>query len=138
MLHLSGDAGIARMETAISETRSKYFQARENGSPVGSPFTDISSPITASIPTSHSSLGTLEKRSSMDANTERTNHVARRLFADEDNLSKVGSHKQLCASGVRMDLENELIVNESVHGEQLVLDESISFAVDNQNTMEVG
>lgn len=134
--HLSGDAGIKRMETAISETRTKYFHARENGSSVGSPFTDISYPITAGIPTSHSSLGTSEKSSSMNGNTQKPNHVARRLFRDEDNLNKVGADRQPHTSGVKMDLENELIVNESVHGEQLVLDESISFADGDQNSVE--
>ncbi|KAL3515661.1 hypothetical protein ACH5RR_022563 [Cinchona calisaya] len=133
--HLSGDAGIARMETAISETRTKYFQARENGSPVGSPFTDISSPITGIMPTSHSTVGTSEKGNSVNASTQRPNHVARRLFMDED-LNKVGTHRQFLSSGARMDFENELIVNESVHGEKLVLDESNSSAEDNQNSME--
>ncbi|CDO97570.1 unnamed protein product [Coffea canephora] len=134
--HLSGDAGIKRMETAISETRTKYFQARENGSPVGSPFTDVSSPITASIPTSHPSLGTSEKSSTMNGNTQRPNNVARRLFGDKDNLSEVGADRQSHTSGVKMDLENDLIVNESVHGEQLVHDENISFADGSQNSME--
>ena len=34
--HLSGDAGIERMECALYETRSKYFQAKESGSPMPS------------------------------------------------------------------------------------------------------
>jgi hypothetical protein len=42
--HLSGDAGIERMEIALSETRSRYFQAKENGSPVGSPIIHFLSP----------------------------------------------------------------------------------------------
>lgn len=137
MHHLSGDAGIERMEAAISDTRKKYFQARESGSPVGSSVTDISSPITASIPTSRSSFGTLGKSNKVVEDTQRSNHVARRLFWDGGDLNEVGPRVQSHSSGVRMDLENELIVNESVHGEQLVLDESIDFA-DNQNSMKVG
>ncbi|EEF44550.1 hypothetical protein RCOM_1177000 [Ricinus communis] len=39
--HLSGDAGIERMEYILIETRSKYFQAKENGSPRGSPVANI-------------------------------------------------------------------------------------------------
>lgn len=82
------------MEAAISDTRTKYFQALENGSPVGSPVVPITSPISASIPTSQS-----------NENTRRPNHVARRLFRDEANISGVGPQT---SSGVWTELENEL------------------------------
>lgn len=123
MRHLSGDAGIARMEAAISDTRTKYFQALENGSPVGSPVVQITSPISASIPTSQS-----------NENTRRPNHVARRLFRDEANISGGGPQN---SSGVWTELENELIVNESVHGQQLVLDEGINFEDKSQSSAKV-
>ncbi|CAI9103818.1 OLC1v1002390C1 [Oldenlandia corymbosa var. corymbosa] len=115
--NLSGDAGIARMEAAISDTRAKYFQALENGSPVGSSIAQITSPISASIPTPHPRVESVGKSNGLTENAQKPN-VARRLFGDEGDSN---------GSGMWKDLENELIVNESVHGEQLVHDENINF-----------
>ncbi|KAJ6348438.1 hypothetical protein OIU76_004827 [Salix suchowensis] len=62
--HLSGDAGIERMEIALSETRSRYFQAKENGSPVGSPIIHFLSP---SMPPSSSVTGSANRNNSGSA-----------------------------------------------------------------------
>ncbi|KAI3966806.1 hypothetical protein MKW92_053656 [Papaver armeniacum] len=45
--HLSGDAGIKRMESALSDTRSRFFEAKENGSPMDTPVAHILSPSLA-------------------------------------------------------------------------------------------
>ncbi|MCL7025602.1 hypothetical protein MKW94_028977 [Papaver nudicaule] len=37
--HLSGDAGTERMESALSDTRSRFFEAKENGRPMDTPAT---------------------------------------------------------------------------------------------------
>ena len=43
---LSGDAGVARMDSALSDTRSKFFEAKKkNASPVAKPIADdVSTP----------------------------------------------------------------------------------------------
>ncbi|OEL35630.1 hypothetical protein BAE44_0003349 [Dichanthelium oligosanthes] len=42
---LSGDAGIERMNTAISDARSKFFEANKNGSPSAAPVANVSTPL---------------------------------------------------------------------------------------------
>lgn len=48
ILHLSGEAGIQRMEIALSDTRKKYFQSKENTCPIQSPLKDLNSNIATS------------------------------------------------------------------------------------------
>ncbi|VAH32601.1 unnamed protein product [Triticum turgidum subsp. durum] len=43
--HLSGDAGIERMDSALSDARSKFFEAKENGSPLATPVANVSTPL---------------------------------------------------------------------------------------------
>jgi hypothetical protein len=43
--HLSGDAGLERMNSALSDTRSKFFEAKENGSPLTAPVANVSTPL---------------------------------------------------------------------------------------------
>nr|GMC89731.1 T-complex protein 11-like protein [Ipomoea batatas] len=115
--HLSGDAGIERMENALSDTREKYFQSRENVCPASQ--------------SSSSSVGqTVEKNDSL-----RPSRVVRSLFRDgsdpkESSVSAPSTNNpQYAAEG--LDLENELIVNECVHGQNL------DFA-DSRNELEAG
>ncbi|XP_058007072.1 uncharacterized protein LOC110658739 isoform X2 [Hevea brasiliensis] len=122
--HLSGDAGIERMEHALSETRSKYFEAKENGSPVGSPITHFLSPVTSSSLVGPS-VGSSACTSDMVESIERPNHVVRSLFRDKDASQPKGfsspaiisSHfdGQLGSSVDKFISENELIVNEFLH-----------------------
>nr|GEX79095.1 T-complex protein 11 [Tanacetum cinerariifolium] len=121
VMHLSGDAGIERMRNALSDTRTNYYQAVENGSPIGSPV--------AHIPPSPSSLTTLYAADSEKRNrSEEPSRVVRALFKDNDSkptekdvgFSAAGSkspESQLNNSGEMLSMENELIVNEFVHGQ---------------------
>jgi hypothetical protein len=43
--HLSGDAGIERMNSALSDMRSKFFEAKENGSQLATPVANVSTPL---------------------------------------------------------------------------------------------
>uniref|UniRef100_A0A453C113 T-complex protein 11 n=1 Tax=Aegilops tauschii subsp. strangulata TaxID=200361 RepID=A0A453C113_AEGTS len=43
--HLSGDAGIERMDSALSDARSKFFEAKENGSPLAAPVANVCTPL---------------------------------------------------------------------------------------------
>ncbi|XP_057990823.1 uncharacterized protein LOC110648902 isoform X2 [Hevea brasiliensis] len=121
--HLSGDAGIERMERALLETRSKYFQAKENGSPVGSPITHFLSSSTLSSP-GGPSLGSLAFTSNMVESVEKPNHVVRSLFRDDVASSSKGFSSSATISShfdghfgptIKLITENELIVNEFLH-----------------------
>lgn len=131
--HLSGNAGIERMESALSDTRLKYFQSRENGSPLGSPISHISSPLPASIPASPFPV---DERSNLVKVTHKSSNVARKLFQSEPNLGDLGPSSQMTSSGKRMELENELIVNESLHGGVIVLDDKTNSGLEHQNDIK--
>ncbi|XVF01150.1 hypothetical protein REPUB_Repub04eG0063600 [Reevesia pubescens] len=76
--YLSGDAGIGRMECALSETRAKVFQAKESGSPIGSPITPFLSPTTHGSPSSPTAR--TDNRSN---STQMPNRVVRSLFKED-------------------------------------------------------
>ncbi|KAL5982942.1 hypothetical protein ACLOJK_017022 [Asimina triloba] len=117
--HLSGSAGVDRMEYALSDTRSKYFEAKENGSPSMSPIAHISSS------TPSSSLGPstldLDQRSPVESG-ESSSHVVRSLFRDAPSSSKVAVvaprnlDAQISSStSEKLVTENEVMVNEILH-----------------------
>eukprot|EP00268_Persea_americana_P029730 TRINITY_DN2874_c0_g1_i1.p1 TRINITY_DN2874_c0_g1~~TRINITY_DN2874_c0_g1_i1.p1 ORF type:complete len:1261 (-),score=336.03 TRINITY_DN2874_c0_g1_i1:205-3987(-) len=87
VLHLSGNAGIKRMECALSDTRSKYFESKENGSPGVPPVAHISS-STPSSPDEPLALVS-EQRSRVEGSAS-SNGVVRSLFKDVSSPPNVG------------------------------------------------
>ncbi|KAK9070994.1 hypothetical protein SSX86_009562 [Deinandra increscens subsp. villosa] len=119
VLHLSGDAGIERMKNALSDARITYFNAMENGSSVGAQIPHI--------PPSSSLLANPTAGSDRRSKSEEPSRVVRALFKDDnpkplvkDVSSSAASSKSpesLNHSGDMVSMENELIVNEFVHGQ---------------------
>lgn len=143
--HLSGDAGIERMESALSETRSKYFQAKENGSPVGSPITHFISPSPPSSSAGPSSASS-DKRSDLIEGIERPSRVVRSLFREDDTSPvkgfDVSAHRssldgQLGSSGKKLITENEMIVNEFLHEQRRSSSDISSVTDEDQKSMKV-
>ncbi|CAA7059417.1 unnamed protein product [Microthlaspi erraticum] len=100
--HLSGVAGVVRMESALTETRSKYFQAKENGSPMAHQlacFFSPSSPV--------ESVSSSSSRGKESVGGEGSKRVVRSLFKDEAPPPSSGTS--------RVGNENELVVNELLH-----------------------
>lgn len=130
------------MESALSETRSKYFQSKESGSPLSSPVIQhISSPIPNSDgpPVSRSDV-----RSNENKNAERPARVVRSLFRDD---SVVAKRNDLSESRRRIpdgqlgsvgDLttENEFLVNEFLH-QQHPFSDSLDMTEEDQNSIKV-
>ncbi|XP_012480300.1 uncharacterized protein LOC105795287 isoform X1 [Gossypium raimondii] len=126
--HLSGDAGIERMECALSETRTKFFQAKERGSPIGSPLTSFLSPNIHGSPSSPNA-----RTHNRSTPTQKPNRVVRSLFK-EDGTTPSKSHGSSVASSSHSDAqlgssiekhmvtENALIVNEFLHGQRVFVD----------------
>ncbi|XP_020182962.1 uncharacterized protein [Aegilops tauschii subsp. strangulata] len=85
--HLSGDAGIERMDSALSDARSKFFEAKENGSPLATPVANVSTPL------SINSSG--------------------KLPPSEVNVSSETASSS--TSPVNLPTENEQMVNEMLH-----------------------
>ncbi|KAK1578603.1 hypothetical protein Q3G72_031550 [Acer saccharum] len=139
--HLSGDAGIERMESALSEARSKYFEAKENGSPVGSPSTSFLSPNPSNSP-----VANVDNRNNLTQGTEEPSRVVRSLFREDATPSpkKVGPTPssssidgQLGAPVEKQQVtENELIVNEFLHKQNHAFVDSLSVIDEDQNSIK--
>ncbi|KAJ0078070.1 hypothetical protein Patl1_36836 [Pistacia atlantica] len=142
--HLSGEAGIEHMESALSETRSKYFEAKENGSPVGSPITNFLTPSPSSSPAVPPFVASVDSRSNLTKGVERPSSVVRSLFKENasppkgiDSSAASTSHEDgwLGSSLEKQQVtENELIVNEFVHNHCAFVDSSITD--DDQNSVK--
>ncbi|GFQ04502.1 T-complex protein 11 homolog [Phtheirospermum japonicum] len=128
VLHLSGDAGIERMEDALSDTRTKFFKARENGSPI-TPLTPL---MLSPTPASSSSLVSSEKANNSTVASQKQSLVVRSLFKDEvvpkEVSSSMSSPGVSQSSSGSLDMDNLRIVNEYVHGEHLALADNSSSA----------
>ncbi|XP_018434330.2 uncharacterized protein LOC108806650 isoform X2 [Raphanus sativus] len=107
--HLSGNAGVERMESALSETRSKYFEAKENGSPMAHQLACFFSP-----PTAASSPVQPASSSSSTSKDSGSKRVVRSLFKDDASTSskpsRVGN-----GTADEVSKQNELFVNELLH-----------------------
>ncbi|KAM0940788.1 putative T-complex 11 protein [Dioscorea sansibarensis] len=110
--HLSGNAGIERMECALTDTRSKYFEAKGNGSPPAAHIPHISSP--ASLTTTSQSV---PEQSSL-----KSRPVARSLFDDNSVTPKAAADTPSLDAGLSLPprkqspTDNAVLVNEIIHG----------------------
>jgi hypothetical protein len=117
--HLGGEAGIERMESALSETRSKFFQEKEGRSSIATTTANIASPSLACSP-GQSTVSEIRENSDMDA--EKTNQVVKSLFGSSSSPSDSSKGGKLMSSTLsnavpeKMPTENEQIVNEILHG----------------------
>lgn len=118
VMHLSGDAGIERMESALSETRSRYSRVRDGGSPVGSPMTQYMSPSLTPLSTVANSS---ERNISNESN--KTSRVVRSLFKETDtspiessfSSPITSSSTQPSTTSEKLVAPNEVLVNEFLH-----------------------
>ncbi|XVF67683.1 hypothetical protein PTKIN_Ptkin10aG0141200 [Pterospermum kingtungense] len=139
--HLSGHAGIDRMECALSETRAKYFQAVESGSLTESSITPFLSPNMHGSPSSP----TAGTDNSSDL-TQMPNRVVRSLFKEdgtspsknsgssEPSSSHTDAHLD-SSTQKQLVTENELIVNEFIHQQHEIVD-SFSVTDKDQNSIK--
>ncbi|CAE5958292.1 unnamed protein product [Arabidopsis arenosa] len=110
--HLSGVAGVERMENALSETRTKYFQAKENGSPMANQLACFFSPSPASSPVQ--SVSSSSSRSKDSIGVEGSKRVSRSLFKDDTPPSS-GPSRANNDTVDEVSKQNELMVNEFLH-----------------------
>ncbi|XP_042483038.1 uncharacterized protein LOC122063393 [Macadamia integrifolia] len=123
--HLSGDAGIKRMESALSDTRSRFFEAKENGSPLTPQIAHISPNLPGSSVSAgsagHSSVGVSDESSKP---VEGRSHVVRSLFKNDaspptKDVNAAPSRSNMdglsASSTENFILENERLVNEIIH-----------------------
>ncbi|KAJ4962809.1 hypothetical protein NE237_022748 [Protea cynaroides] len=137
--HLSGDAGVKRMESALSDTRSRFFEAKENGSPLASQIAHIPSPNLPSSSTwvgsaGHSSVSISDGSSKP---VEGGNRVGRSLFKNDASPStkdvKAPSRSMdglFASSTENLILENELLVNEIIHEHRYAFADTLNVIID--------
>ncbi|CAL0334325.1 unnamed protein product [Lupinus luteus] len=140
--HLSGDAGIERMESALSETRARYFRVGDNNEgSVRSPMTQSMLPTTplmtqsmlpttplmtqsvSPTPTPLPTITSLSERNILDESNHKPNRVVRSLFKETTtspggcslSVSRTSSDSQLTSSSEKMVTDNEVLVNEFLH-----------------------
>ncbi|TKW04505.2 hypothetical protein SEVIR_7G113300v4 [Setaria viridis] len=117
--HLSGDAGIERMDSALSDTRSKFFEAKENGSPLAAPVANVFTPL---------SINSSGKTPSVVKENSRTNALGSSSVA----RSLLGASSSSSTSPVKQLTENEQMVNEMLHED----DSAFAGRSDSANTAE--
>lgn len=108
------------MESSLSDMRTKFFEAKENGSPLANPVAHISSPLVSDP--SAIQLDSVPNNQNVEA-SRRSNNVVRSLFGVSSSAQpKIDSedphHTDVQSSSVRgmqLPTENELLVNEIMH-----------------------
>lgn len=113
VMHLSGDAGIERMESALSETRSRSLRVKDSGSPMTS---QTPSPTPLSTVASPSERNISNK-------SNKTSRVVRSLFKESDtspiessfSSPITSSNTQLSTTSEKFVAPNEVLVNEFLH-----------------------
>ncbi|KAJ7968051.1 T-complex 11 [Quillaja saponaria] len=155
--HLSGDAGIEHMECALSETRSKYFKAKENGSPLGSPITHFISPGPAK--SSAASAVSSNEKSNIIESDQKSSRVVRSLFRGIDSSppsESISSAPRTCSDGElgssieklvkdgelgssieKLVKENEFVVNEFLHEQHHAFSDEFGVSDHNQSSIKV-
>ncbi|XP_026420626.1 uncharacterized protein LOC113316693 [Papaver somniferum] len=147
--HLSGDAGIKRMESALSDTRSRFFEAKENGGQIDTPVAHILSP---SLPGSSAALplqsGSDEVEVSQGSlgDSEKPSRVVRSLFKDTSSspsaeavlstTTKSRDSRLESSSDEKLSKENEILVNEIVHENRHAFADSIDISDGDQNGVQ--
>lgn len=139
-MHLSGDAGIERMESALSETRSRYSRVRDDGSPVGSPMTQYMSPSLTPLSTVANSS---ERIISNESN--KTSRVVRSLFKETDtspiessfSSPITSSSTQPSTTSEKLVAPNEVLVNEFLHEHHRSFADGFDVSDHIQNSIEV-
>ncbi|CAN6458474.1 unnamed protein product [Victoria cruziana] len=117
--HLSGAPGIERMESALSDVRNSFFEARGNGSPLVPPLMQMSS-----SPPGSSGMRFMPSDSKNSVEPDlKHRRVSRALFQASQAPSSgeaISSHEDSSQTGIgshekKIPSENERLVNEIVH-----------------------
>ena len=134
MQHLSGNAGLERMEFALSDMRSRFLKAKDSGSSSATPFPSISS-------SAHGEMN------NMAEGCESSSPIVHSLSKRDDSSSGklVGSSIDLNGSAhghpsfdAMFVGETELLVNEIVHEHRHGFADSFIINDEDKNSLNVG
>ena len=146
MQHLSGNAGLERMECALSDMRSRFFKARDSGSSSAAPFPSISSSCLPKSP--DGSLASVPgEMNNLAEGCESSSPIVHSLSERDDSSSGkvVGSSIDFNGSAcghpsfdAMLVGENELLVNEIVHEHRHDFADSFIINDEDKNSLNVG
>lgn len=136
MHHLNGFAGIKRMERALSDTRSRFFKAKENKDALVSQVAHISSASPLGSSDVPSSASTLEEGRILDAG-ERPSDVVCSLFKKDASGSSTSVRSSDGSSSEKLVTDNEILVNEIVHKHHGFFADSLKFSNQDHNGIKV-
>lgn len=142
--NLSGDAGIERIENALSDVRTKFFASKEFGSPLLSPVVHIASPV-GSLSSDGSPSSVSGEPSSAAGVSERRSSVARSLFKEDAKTTAqvlVPSLPPAHGEDVKLShemlptTENEVLVNEIVHEHRHGFSDNLDVTDEDDNSIK--
>ncbi|GLJ16432.1 hypothetical protein SUGI_0279530 [Cryptomeria japonica] len=109
ILRLSGSSGMARMGAALSDVRSRFMEAKENGSPLLSPFSP------ASFPSSSTSMGCQKRVIGKPKKVARSLFKSRPETENPADASVKSSNSLGDADKKKLLNDNEIMVNDILH-----------------------
>ncbi|KAK7247305.1 hypothetical protein RIF29_42186 [Crotalaria pallida] len=120
---LSGDAGIERMECALSETQSKCYRVNQSRNP----STSLSTLPSATNESPISTVASSSERNISDDSSQKTSQVVHSPFKEINTPLPAGSSSSgprtssdslMASSYDKLVTENEVLVNEFLHEHQ--------------------
>uniref|UniRef100_A0A0E0CLZ1 T-complex protein 11 n=1 Tax=Oryza meridionalis TaxID=40149 RepID=A0A0E0CLZ1_9ORYZ len=116
--HLGGEAGIERMEVALSEARTQFFEAKGNRSPLATTIKNVA----ATYSSGESPISDMKENS--NTNDKRPSQAVQSLFRvpsspSESNTAGITMSNPMTVSSTlpeKRTTENEQMVNEILHG----------------------
>ncbi|GFZ09728.1 T-complex protein 11 [Actinidia rufa] len=137
--HLSGGAGQKCMECALSGMRSRYIEAKETSSSIASPnalMLSPSSPVSSDGSVVHSSA----EISNLAEGYHTPESIVQTLSKTDDSslrkkIDSLTSRSSLSGnwnSDVKLDTDNETLVNEIVHGHPLDFADGLGISYEDQ------
>uniref|UniRef100_A0A0E0NGD9 T-complex protein 11 n=1 Tax=Oryza rufipogon TaxID=4529 RepID=A0A0E0NGD9_ORYRU len=116
--HLGGEAGIERMEVALSEARTKFFEAKGNRSPLATTIKNVA----ATCSSGESPISDMKENSNI--NDKRPSQAVQSMFRvpsspSESNTAGITMSNPMTVSSTlseKRPTENEQMVNEILHG----------------------
>jgi hypothetical protein len=144
--HLSGNAGLERLECALSDTRSRFLEAKVSGSSSASPFPRISSSRLPKSP--DGSLASVPgEMNNLAEGCESSGPIVHSLSDRDDSSSGKAVGSSNCFKGsahghpsfdAMLVGENELLVNEIVHEHRSGFANSFIVNDEDKNSLDVG
>ncbi|KAJ4823492.1 hypothetical protein Tsubulata_015516 [Turnera subulata] len=129
MQHLSGDAGVERLDQVLSDVRSKFNNAKETDS------------LSESLLAKETSVSGIAEKTYLAESSEKASHMAHLMFEMDNGEDAVSSPSKSVADGqvifgALFPSENEFLVNEILHEHGLGFGDRLITSDEDQNSLK--